>query len=461
MGVIHAFVIIYACILVLSREISGANDSINVVQFLRDGNTLVSKGGKFELGFFSPGSSQKRYLGIWYKNIPVPTYVWVANGANPINDSSGILTVNTTGNLVLTQNGSLVWHSNNSHKQAQNPVVEMLDSGNLVIRNEGETNPEEYLWQSFDYPSDTLLPGMKLGWDLRTGFEWKYTCWKSPDDPSPGDFTRVLKLYNYPEIYIMNGTQKWFRFGPWNGLYFSGTPSLLNNTVFYFNMVINMNEIYYSYTLSNSETISFTVTNETGQASRYLWSEDDHNWRTIGYFPSEFCDTYGLCGPYGNCVRTQTQVCRCLKGFKPKAPKKWNLSDWRGGCVRNEALSCRGKDEDGFNKFEGLKVPDTTQTWLDVSIGLEECSVKCLSNCSCMAYANSDIRGAGSGCVMWFGDLIDMKQFETGGQDLYIRMPASQLGTLKIILTFIFSFRESNNTMTHFYIHLRENIKVK
>ncbi|KAG5047175.1 hypothetical protein JHK86_016581 [Glycine max] len=44
-----------------------------------------------------------------------------------------------------------------------------------------------------------------------------------------------------------------------------------------------------------------------------------------------------------------------------------------------------------------------------------------------MAYSNSDIRGEGSGCVMWFGDLIDMKQLQTGKQDLYIRMAASEL----------------------------------
>ena len=91
-------------------------------------------------------------------------------------------------------------------------------------------------------------------------------------------------------------------------------------------------------------------------------------------------------------------------------------------------LSCKDKLKNGFVKFEGLKVPDTTHTWWDESIGLEECRVKCLNSCSCMAYSNSDIRGEGSGCVMWFGDLIDMKQLQTGKQDLYIRMAASELG---------------------------------
>jgi len=145
-------------------------------------------------------------------------------------------------------------------------------------------------------------------------------------------------------------------------------------------------------------------------------------------YPKEFCDNYGLCGAYGNCIINQAQGCQCLKGFSPKSPQAWASSDWSQGCVRNKPLSCNGEHKDGFVKFEGLKVPDTTQTWLDKTIGLEECRVKCLNNCSCMAYSNSDIRGAGSGCVMWYGDLIDIRQFETGGQGLHIRMSASESG---------------------------------
>ncbi|KAL2327911.1 hypothetical protein Fmac_021338 [Flemingia macrophylla] len=65
------------------------------------------------------------------------------------------------------------------------------------------------------------------------------------------------------------------------------------------------------------------------------------------------------------------------------------------GCVRNKPLSCKDKLTEVFVKFEGLKVPDTTHTWLDDNMGLEECRVKCLNNYSCMAYSNSDIRGGG------------------------------------------------------------------
>ena len=58
-----------------------------------------------------------------------------------------------------------------------------------------------------------------------------------------------------------------------------------------------------------------------------------------------------------------------------------------------------------------------------------------MNNCTCVAYSNTDIRDGGSGCAMWFGDLIDIRQIAlTGqdanslGQDLYIRMPASEKG---------------------------------
>jgi hypothetical protein len=43
-----------------------AADKLEKGQNLTDGETLVSPGsGSFTMGFFSPGESTKRYLGIW------------------------------------------------------------------------------------------------------------------------------------------------------------------------------------------------------------------------------------------------------------------------------------------------------------------------------------------------------------------------------------------------------------
>ena len=176
-------------LLLLFSWCTNAADSITRSQTISEGKTLVSADGSFELGFFSPGSSTNRYLGIWYKNIPVKTVVWVANRRNPIKDLSGVLMINNTGNLVLlSQNTtSIVWYAN-STKQASNPIVQLLDSGNLVIRDGNDANSGNYLWQSFDFPIDTLLPGMKLGWDLKSGLVRTLSTWKNWDDPSAGDF---------------------------------------------------------------------------------------------------------------------------------------------------------------------------------------------------------------------------------------------------------------------------------
>ncbi|XP_061368994.1 G-type lectin S-receptor-like serine/threonine-protein kinase At4g27290 [Gastrolobium bilobum] len=427
MGIL-SFVSVLVYILVPSLTVSLSVDSIALSHSLTDGMTLVSQGGTFELGFFSPGKSKKHYLGIWYKNIPVKTVVWVANRVNPINDSSGILTVNRAGHLVLHQNDTVIWNTT-SPRIPQNPMAELLDYGNLVVRDENDANPEAYLWQSFDYPCDTLLPGMKFGWDLRTGFNWTLTAWKSPDDPAPGDFSCAVHNNSYPDSYLMKGTKKYGRFGPWNGLHLSGTPLLKSNPIYNFKFVYNKDEIYYTYYLGNKSRYSRVVINQTDYTrSRYVWVESDQNWIVYRAMPVDYCDHYGLCGANGNCVINESPICQCLKGFKPKSLQAWNTMDWSQGCVRNKPLRCNDKHKDGFVKLKGLKVPDTTHSWLDEAMDLEECRAKCLDNCSCMAYTNSDIRGQGSGCAMWFGNLIDIRQFADGDQDLYVRMDASELG---------------------------------
>ncbi|KAM2064843.1 hypothetical protein ACFX16_028189 [Malus domestica] len=49
-----------------------------------------------------------------------------------------------------------------------------------------------------------------------------------------------------------------------------------------------------------------------------------------------------------------------------------------------------------------------------------------LGNCSCTAYTSSDIRG-GTGCAIWYGDLLDIRELVTAGPDLYVRLSASEL----------------------------------
>ena len=110
---ILSFMFLSANFFVLLKFLN-AIDAITLSKSLGDGSlsTLVSADGSFELGFFTPGSPSNRYVGIWYKNIPVRTVVWVANRKNPINDSSGLLMIDNTGNLVLVGKDKTVFSVN-------------------------------------------------------------------------------------------------------------------------------------------------------------------------------------------------------------------------------------------------------------------------------------------------------------------------------------------------------------
>jgi len=151
--------ILFSLSLIVSNSIA-SNDTSSIItqsQSISDGETIVSPKGLFELGFFSITNPNKRYLGIQFKNISTQNVVWVANGGKPINDSSATLKVNSSGSLVLTHNNNIVWFTNSS-TNAKKPVAQLLDTGNLVIKEDSVS--ETYLWQSFDYPSNTLLAGI-------------------------------------------------------------------------------------------------------------------------------------------------------------------------------------------------------------------------------------------------------------------------------------------------------------
>ncbi|KAK2639328.1 hypothetical protein Ddye_027123, partial [Dipteronia dyeriana] len=82
---------------------------------------------------------------------------------------------------------------------------------------------------------------------------------------------------------------------------------------------------------------------------------------------------------------------------------------------------------DGFLKYEEVKLPDTSNVWFNKTISLIECKKSCSNNCSCIAYASLDVREGGSGSLLWFRDLVDIRELVEGGQDLFIRLAVSEL----------------------------------
>ncbi|QHN95968.1 G-type lectin S-receptor-like serine/threonine-protein kinase [Arachis hypogaea] len=378
----QGFTIMILLCFFLMMVASTAKDTIDSLQSISDGETIVSADEIYALGFFTPGTSKNRYVGIWFNKDPSKTVVWVANREKPLTDSSGVLKLNNTGILVLLDhNNSLIW-SSNAKRSVLNPVAKLLNSGNLVVqeRSNNGASKTDFVWQSFDYPCDTILPGQKLGINLKTGQNQYLTSWSSSDDPFPGRYTLQINIKGYPQVFIKEGANKRFRAGSWNGVQISGTPQLKGNPIFRYKYVSNEEEIYFMYELINNSNPHKVVLTPEGINQRSQWNPDTSSWTNLARLPADDCDYYETCGAY---------------------------SSW-------------------------LKLPDTERSWYSRNISIEDCKMLCLKNFSCMAYAALDISEGASGCLMWFGNLNDIKALTPYSlQDIYIRMAATELEAIQ------------------------------
>ncbi|XP_074568064.1 G-type lectin S-receptor-like serine/threonine-protein kinase At4g27290 [Curcuma longa] len=412
-------------------SLSYAGDTLTPGQPLlgATGATLISDGGSFELGFFNPPGSSNRYVGIWFRNVSQQNVVWVANRNRPITDTSGLLSLTANGTLVVSDNSSAVlWNS--SAPALASPVAQLLDNGNLVVREEGDVGSSNYAWQSFDFPTDRLLPGMKLGWNLTSRRNRILTAWASTNDPAEGNYTFGIDLRGDPQIFGWVGTRQYMRFGPWNGLVFSGSPEMMSSYLLDYSVVIDGEQVVFSYTVLDPSLIRQTVINPTsGAIEVLLWTTESQSWSTRTEFPRDNCDgTISRCGPYALCSSDWPR-CKCLPGFHPRNQNDWELLvNTSGGCERNTELDCHN-NTDGFIPQSNVKLPDTSASTVDWSMeSLDDCQTSCLNNCSCTAYARANISASGRGCILWFTPLTDIKLFNSEtGQDLFVRVAAADL----------------------------------
>ncbi|KAG6642652.1 hypothetical protein I3843_09G149900 [Carya illinoinensis] len=398
-------------------------DTITPDEPLADGDILISNRETFALGFFSPANSRRRYVGIWYNKVQEKTVVWVANRDDPLNGTAGILSIDGHGNLVLTEaNRSItIWSTSASVVSVNHSMARLLDTGNLVLVH---PKTQSLIWQSFDFPTDTLLSFMKFGLDRRTGLKRFLTSWKSQDDPGTGNFTLAIDPTGYPQLFLYKGGAPLWRGGSWTGQRWSGIPEMIRNFIFNVSYVNNQDEITIEYGVTVPNVFTRMVVKEAGIVERSTWRET----RWVGFWsaPKEKCDTYQECGPNSYCDPNNLEKfeCTCLPGFEPKFASDWNLRDGSGGCVRNQGVFTCNSGE-GFVKLARVKLPDTSIARADMNLSLKECKQECLKNCNCTAYTNANETKGGIGCLTWHGNLVDTRVYPNGGQDLYLRVDAT------------------------------------
>ncbi|XP_057995035.1 G-type lectin S-receptor-like serine/threonine-protein kinase At4g27290 [Hevea brasiliensis] len=389
---------------------------------------LTSKGKNFALGFFSPGNSRYRYLGIWYYKVREQTVVWVANRNHPINGSSGFLSINQYGNLILHKKHKQkvpMWSTNVSEEVTGTCVVQLLDSGNLVLIEE---RSKQVVWQSFDYPTDTHLPGMKVGLNRKTGFRSFLTSGRSADDPGIGDYSIELNPNGSPQAILYRGTKPYWRSSPWPAKQFVD----IRNVSF----INNQDEAYVTMDVFDASVIVRVKLDYSGLLMHLTWHEIEGKWKKFWSVPDYRCESYGYCGAFGKCdpvVHVRRFECDCLPGYEPKIPWDWNiLMDGSSGCVRKRQESspvCRHGG--GFVKVASVKIPDTSEAvWLGLNMSPMDCELECTRNCSCSAYASIGIPEKGTGCLAWYGELMDTTINIEDGNNIYVRVDALELAEI-------------------------------
>ncbi|XP_060192935.1 G-type lectin S-receptor-like serine/threonine-protein kinase At1g11300 [Lycium barbarum] len=426
MSLSRAFLILL-CYFYVFFFAANASDTISSSEPVRDSETVFSSGKRFKLGFFSPGNSANRYVGIMFNlPSPTPTVVWVANRDKPINDSSGILTISEDGNLVIL-NGQkeIIWSSSTSNAM-KNSTARLLDIGNLVLN---DSSNGRVLWESFQHPTDSLLQLMKMGIDKSTNTTALLKSWRNPDDPSVGSFSAGIQLQYIPQAFIWNNNAPYWRSSPWNKQIYIGLPEMKSSYGSGVDLIAdNAGTAYQTYSDGNQSWILYYSLNSTGSYQEKVWDPRKKDWVVTWANPRSECDFYAKCGPFGGCDPKSSPICSCIQGFKPKNEGEWEKGNWTGGCIRRTALDCernktdveKGK-QDGFLKLQTMGVPDFV-IWVPSAKG--DCERDCLSNCSCTAYSYY----TGIGCMHWNRSLIDTQEFSMdGAADLFIRLAYSEL----------------------------------
>ncbi|TVU38514.1 hypothetical protein EJB05_11888, partial [Eragrostis curvula] len=434
-------------------------------QSLGANDTLVSANGVFVLGFFSPrgGDPSRRYLGVMYARAAEQTVPWVANRDAPVSAaaaSSYSAIVTADGELQVLEGDRVAWRTNTSLASSSpspggNVTLTLSDSGNLVLApGGGGGNP---LWQSFEHPSDTFLPGMRIALDRRNGAgdvkRTLFTSWRSDGDPAAGDFTLGLDPLGSAQLYIWknknnnNGsannsttsttsTSTYWRSGQWANTNFVGVPW---RSLYVYGFKLNGDPpaqgdglMYYTFATYNSSQLRFML-HPNGTETCYMLLDATGEWETVWSQPTVACQAYNMCGANAQCATAADNgqpICTCLKGFEPKSATEYDKGNWTQGCVRSAPLACEQQNVSGGDQFvdlPGVKLPDYA-VWASTVGDENACRQLCLGNCSCGAYSYS----TGTGCLTWGQELLDIYQFpdaEVNNPHLHVKVPASVLET--------------------------------
>ncbi|KAI9215559.1 hypothetical protein POPTR_T085100v4 [Populus trichocarpa] len=349
----------------------------------------TSPSGEFAFGFQQVGDAGY-LLAIWFNKIPERTIVWSANRNDLVQGGSRVQ-LTRDGELVLNdQSGRTIWSPVFGGSGAA--YAAMLDTGNFVLASQAGAN----LWQSFDEPTDTLLPtqNLNLGAQLIAPYLEKNYSHGRFKFSLQTDGNLILSTTSYPKTtsnfaYWSNqssiGSGYRVIFNQSGYMYLADQNGNTLNSVF--SNSVSMQDFYLRATLDYDGVFRQYAYPKTASSST-RWPMA---WTTLpNFIPSNICVVIrgpvgsGACGFNSYCILGDDQRprCKCPPGYTFFDP-----NDERKGCKKNfisQDCDHPSQEIDNFMIWDMLNTnfPYTDYEYF-TSVDEDWCRQACLSDCYC------------------------------------------------------------------------------
>ncbi|TYI21245.1 hypothetical protein ES332_A06G024500v1 [Gossypium tomentosum] len=381
-------------------------------------DVLTSPDGSFSAGFHPVGQNAYSFA-IWFNKPTCDanscTIVWMANRDQPVNGTFSKLYLLKSGNLVLKDAGHIiVWET-----KTMSPIPSYLkleNGGNLILCDmEGRI-----LWQSYDSPTDTLLPSQQFNENS------KLVSMRSQRNYSSGyyqlyfDTDNVLCLvYKGPEFSSVYWPSPWLLRWEAGRSTFNNTKIAVLDSWGNFSSTDNFTFLSADYGLNISRMLKMDL---DGNLRLYSLSEDTKAWVVSWQAFLQPCMVHGCCGPNSICIYSPSfgRDCSCSPGYKLK-----NLSDWSLGCEPEFHLPCNQTDDQfGFLKLRHVEFYGYDFK-LYTNVTLEGCKQICLQLCDCKGFQFRFIKAHESDGTYCYPktQLLNGHRPPNFNADFYVKLP--------------------------------------
>ncbi|CAN0865106.1 Putative receptor protein kinase ZmPK1 [Linum grandiflorum] len=341
------------------------------------GRNLVSPNRVFSAGFVPVGDNAFTFS-VWYED---GTVVWSANRDYPVNGRYSELVLLSSGNLILTDAGrtSVVWESRTASSWSSNLLL--LDSGNLVVQDSNRT----ILWQSFNFPTDTLLPNQPLTKENRLVSSRSRTNRSSGYFSLYFDNDNVLRLL-YADSHVSSVYWPDPELMSWEAqrsTYNSSRIAILDSSGGF----SSTDEYGFKSSDYGLERIQRRIVldfdGNVRLYSRTVERERDFGpWKIAYEAMPQSCRIHGSCGPNSVCnyVAGFGRKCSCIPGYRSVDETDWSL-----GCIREFNLPCNKSDGIEFIKLANVEFYGYDFVF-HPNYTLEQCKDVCLKRCDCLGF---------------------------------------------------------------------------